>query len=82
MEAEGKASKDRRQPIVCREAKEALCDKYRSLSTKLQVSVSLVKSEQRREVEKSGPALYGDCCPGWRDLPPEEVCQLVAVYSH
>ena len=28
----------------------------------------------------SGPALYGDCCPGWRDLPPEEVCQLVAVY--
>lgn len=28
----------------------------------------------------SGPALYGYCCPGWRDLPPEEVCQLVAVY--
>ena len=28
----------------------------------------------------SGPSLYGDCCPGWRDLPPEEVCQFVAAY--
>ena len=51
--------------------------KERGVSPKRQ---TLHHSRTSQVILVSGPALYGYCCPGWRDLPPEEVCQLVAVY--
>ena len=65
MEAEGKASKDRRQPIVCREAKEALCDKYRSLSTKLQV---LARKSKRKSGLRSNPEGSGEALEDFRKV--------------